>query len=81
MIHNRLPNTDRATWGIGIEPPLSTRWTAAAETFGQRGDMPTQHIGLRYTVAPKHVQVDTTVGHQSADPVKRFYSIGLRLIF
>jgi len=81
MIHNKLPDTDRETWGLGIEVPLSGRWTAASETFGQRGDTPTQHAGLRYAVIPKRVQVDTTLGHQSADPVKRFYSIGLRLLF
>lgn len=81
MIHNRLPDTSRETWGIGTEIPLTGRWTAAAETFGQQGDTPTQHVGLRYAVIPKRVQVDMTVGHQSADPVKRFTSIGLRLLF
>lgn len=81
MIHNKLPDTDRETWGLGIEVPLTGRWTAASETFGQRGDMPTQHAGVRYAVIPKRVQVDMTIGHQSADPVKRFYSLGLRLLF
>lgn len=81
MIHNRLPDTDRETWGIGTEIPLTGRWTAAAETFGQRGDTPTQHVGLRYALVPKRVQIDTTVGHQSGDPVRRFTSLGLRLLF
>jgi hypothetical protein len=81
VIHNRLPNTDRDTWGVGIEVPLSERWTAASETFGQQGDTPTKHAGIRYTVVPKHVQIDATLGEQSAEPAKRFYSFGLRLIF
>jgi hypothetical protein len=81
LIHNRVPDTNRETWGIGTEIPLTGRWTAAAETFGQQGDTPTQHVGLRYALVPKRVQIDTTVGHQSADPVKRFTSLGLRLLF
>ena len=80
-IHNRVPDTDRQTWGLGVEVPLTGRWTAAAETFGQYGDTPTQHAGLRYALVPNRVQIDTTVGHQSADPVRRFTSIGLRLLF
>ena len=56
MIHNRLPDTDRATWGMGSEFPLTPRWAAAAETFGQRGDTATHHIGLRYALVPKRVQ-------------------------
>ena len=80
-IHNRLPNTDRATWGVGIEVPLTERWTAAGETFGQQGDTPTKHAGIRYAVVPKRVQVDATLGEQSAMPAKRFYSFGRRLLF
>lgn len=81
MIHNKIPDTNLQTWGLGSEIPLTGRWTAAAETFGQRGDMPTQHVGLRYALVPKRVQIDMTIGHQSADPVKRFTSVGLRLLF
>lgn len=81
VIHNRLPDTNRETWGLGIEVPLSGRWTVASETFGQRGDTPTRHVGLRYTFIPKRVQVDATVGEQPAEPARRFYSFGLRLLF
>jgi hypothetical protein len=60
---------------------LTGRWTAAAEAFGQRGDTPTLHLGLRFWVIPNHFQIDATQGHQSASPEKRFYSVGLRFIF
>ena len=36
----------------------------APKPFGQRGDTPTQHLGLRYALIPKQVQLDTTIGHQ-----------------
>ena len=81
VIHNRVPDTDRETWGLGIEVPLTGRWTAAAETFGQYGDTPTQHAGLRYALIPNRVQIDTTIGHQSGNPARRFTSLGLRLLF
>lgn len=80
MIRN--PDADRGTWGLGLEALLlEPRVYGIAETFGQRGDMPTQHVGLRFWIIPNHFQIDATHGHQSADPVRRFYSVGLRFIF
>lgn len=80
MIRN--PDADRATWGLGLEALLAApRWYGMLETFGQRGDTPTLHFGLRYWVIPNHFQIDATHGRQSADPLKSFYSLGLRFIF
>jgi hypothetical protein len=80
MIRN--PDADRGTWGLGLEALLAPpRWYAMLETFGQRGDTPTLHYGLRYWVMPNRFQIDATHGRQSADPLKSFYSIGLRFIF
>jgi hypothetical protein len=72
---------DRGTWGLGLEQLLSRRWYGILETFGQRGDKPTLHFGLRFWVIPDHFQIDATHGHMSADPEKRFNSLGLRFIF
>ena len=80
MIRN--PDADRGTWGLGLEALLAApRWYGMVETFGQRGDTPTLHYGLRYWVIPNHFQIDATHGRQSADPLKSFHSIGLRFIF
>lgn len=78
----RNPDADRHTWGLGLEALLAApRWYGIAEVFGQRGDTPTLHYGLRYWVIPNRFQIDATRGEQSADPERRFYSIGLRFIF
>jgi hypothetical protein len=87
VIHSNLgmirnPDADRGTWGLGLEALLAEpRWYAIVETFGQRGDKPTLHTGLRFWVIPNRFQIDATHGHQSASPEKRFYSVGLRFIF
>lgn len=78
----RNHDADRGTWGVGLEALLAApRWYGIVESFGQRGDKPTMHFGLRFWVIPNRFQVDATHGHQSADPEKRFNSVGLRLLF
>ena len=73
---------DRGTWGIGLEALLlAPQLYGILETFGQRAEKPTRHMGLRYWVVPNRVQIDSTVGEQKSDPARRFYSIGLRLLF
>lgn len=70
------------TWGLGLEALLAApRVFGIVETFGQRGETPTLHYGVRFWVVPNRFQVDATRGHQSADPTRRFYSVGLRLLF
>lgn len=69
------------TWGVGLEALLTTRVYGIVETFGQRSQTPTLHYGLRFWVIPNRFQIDATQGHQSADPEKRFYSVGVRFLF
>jgi len=73
---------DKGTWGIALEALLvAPRLYGILETFGQRGDTPTQHVGLRIWVIPNRFQIDATAGRQSALPERRFNSVGLRLLF
>jgi hypothetical protein len=70
------------TWGVGLEALLwAPRVYGIVETFGQRSQTPTLHYGLRFWVIPNRFQIDATRGEQSADPEKRFYSVGIRLLF
>ncbi len=72
----------RGTWGLGAEIVLHPRIIAIVESYGQRADKPTRHLGLRLWVVPNHVQVDATVGEQNSGPPGRiFHSIGMRLLF
>lgn len=73
--------TTRATWGIGSEIRLSERLWGIVEEYGERGEKPTRHLGLRYWVVPNRVQVDTTLGFENTTPERRFYTVGLRLLF
>jgi hypothetical protein len=75
-------DAERGTWGVGVEALLAApRWYGIVESFGQRGDKPTAHFGLRFWLIPNRFQLDATHGHQSANPEKRFNSIGIRLLF
>ena len=70
------------TWGVGLEALLLVpRVYGIAEVFGQRSQTPTLHYGLRFWVIPNRFQIDATQGHQAADPEKRFFSVGIRLLF
>lgn len=71
----------RGTWGLGAEIALSRRLIAIAESYGERGQSPTRHVGLRFWVVPNRVQVDSTLGQQHGNPERRFHSIGLRLLW
>ena len=59
----------------------SPRWYAIAESYGQRGEKPTLHGGVRFWVVPDRVQIDATAGRQNAEPERRFYSVGLRVLW
>jgi hypothetical protein len=70
------------TWGVGLEALLfAPRVYGIVETFGQRSQTPTLHYGLRFWVIPNRFQIDATHGEQSGDPAKRFFSVGVRLLF
>ena len=81
-IRDRTEEITRGTWGIGLEALLfEPRLYGILETFGQRGDTPTQHVGLRFWVIQNRFQIDATAGQQSSSPARRFTSVGLRLLF
>lgn len=74
---------DGKTWGIGLEALLAPpRVYGILETFGQRGEAPTWHYGIRFWVIPGQLQIDATRGDQGGgDPDRRFYTLGVRVIF
>jgi hypothetical protein len=81
-VRDRVAGFDRGTWGLGLEALLVAPWLyGILETFGQYGDKPTHHAGLRFWIVPNKVQVDSTIGNQNGEPPQRFYTVGLRLLF
>jgi len=81
-IHDKVANMTRGTWGAGAEILLhSPRWYGIVESYGQRGEKPTLHGGLRIWLIPGGLQVDTTIGRQNASPERLFYTIGLRALW
>ena len=76
-------NDDGHTWGAGLEALLAPpRMYGILETFGQRGESPTLHYGIRFWAIPGKLQLDATRGDQGGgDPDRRFYTLGLRFIF
>ena len=51
------------------------------KTYGERGEKPTRHLGLRVWVVPNRIQIDSTLGFQRSDPERRFQTVGLRLLW
>lgn len=81
-IADRQAGMTRGTWGLGAEIQFHPRVYGIVETYGQRADKPTRHVGLRLWVVPSKVQLDATVGMQHSGPPERsFGSLGLRLLF
>ena len=81
-IRDRPANSSRATFGTGAEIMLvEPRLIGIVETYGQSGEKPTFHTGLRIWVMPNRWQVDTTVGRQKSGPEHRFYTVGMRFLF
>ena len=73
---------NRPTWGIGLEQlVLPPRLYGILETYGERGEKPTLHGGVRLWLIPNRLQVDSTYGTQQSDPVRRFFTVGLRFLF
>jgi hypothetical protein len=81
-IRDNVAAMTRWTWGLGAEVLLAApRLYGILETYGQRGDKPTLHTGLRIWIVPNRLQVDTTVGLQKSDPERRFGTLGLRVLW
>lgn len=81
-IRDNVAALSRWTWGLGAEILLlAPRFYGILESYGQRGEKPTAHAGLRIWIVPNRVQVDTTVGLQNSDPERRFGTVGLRILW
>lgn len=71
----------RGTWGLGAEIALHRRLLAIAESYGERGQSPTRHVGLRFWLVQNRLQIDSTLGQQYGSLERRFHTIGLRLLW
>jgi hypothetical protein len=86
-IRDREASVTRGTWGLGLEALLfAPRLYGILESYGQRGENPTLHYGLRFWIVPNRFQLDATHGEQSAGSpdgaaAQRFNSVGLRILW
>jgi hypothetical protein len=70
------------TWGLGLEALLyAPRIYGIVETFGQHRETPTWHYGIRFWAIPDRFQIDATRGDQTGTSNRRFYTLGLRILF
>lgn len=82
VLRDNAAKISRGTWGAGAEVLLiAPRLYGIIETYGQRGEKPTVHTGLRIWIVPNRVQVDTTVGVQRSSLGRRFGTVGLRVLW
>ena len=50
-------------------------------SYGQRGEKPTAHTGLRLWIVPNRVQMDATLGQQRSSLERLFGTVGLRVLW
>jgi hypothetical protein len=78
---DRVARRTYATWGLASELVLRDRLQLITETYGESGQRPFAHGGLRYWLVPDKVQIDTTVGTRvRAGHGERWFTIGVRLL-
>ncbi len=78
-LRDRASRQDRATWGLGAEYYAQPRLAFIAESFGDDRARPYWQTGLRYSLIPELLQVDTTFGAQhDGGRGSRWLSLGLR---
>ncbi len=78
---DRSTRRTHATWGLGSELVLRERLQLMTETYGESGQRPFVHGGLRYWLVPDRVQLDTTVGAQTRfGGGVRWFTIGVRVL-
>lgn len=78
-LHDKATGKHQATWGLGTELNLNARWTLIGESFGNSVDAPFWQTGVRYSVIPGLLQLDTTLGRQYGnDRDNRWLSFGVR---
>jgi len=81
-VRDNIASRSRGTWGAGAEILLAApRFYGILESYGQSGEKPTLHTGLRVWLVPNRAQLDTTVGVQHATQERRFGTLGLRLLW
>ncbi|MEK9953720.1 MAG: hypothetical protein VW687_16420 [Curvibacter sp.] len=78
-LRDRASHQDRGTWGLGLEYYPVPRLAVIAESFGDDRAKPYWQTGLRYSIIPDLLQMDTTVGqqHDGGRP-GRWVSFGVR---
>lgn len=78
---DRLSRRSFGTWGLGSELVLRERLQLITETYGESGQRPFVHGGLRYWLVPDRVQIDTTIGTRlRAGSAERWFTFGVRLL-
>ena len=77
-IHYRNSSQDSLTWGIGSEYKLDPKLLYVLETYGDHRASPFIQTGLRYSIVPDILQMDTTVGKQLNGNDIQWLSVGVR---
>ncbi len=78
-LHDKATGKHQSTWGIGTELNLNNRWTLIGESFGNSVDNPFWQTGVRYSLIPGLLQIDSTIGQQLQHATEhRWLSFGVR---
>ncbi len=78
-LHDKASGKHQATWGLGTELNLNSRWTLIGESFGNSVDAPFWQAGVRYNLIPGLLQLDGTAARQYSNATEhRWLSFGVR---
>jgi len=80
-VHHVMQGTTQATWGLGLEYPLSSQLILISESFGEKKTASKYQVGLRFWIVPQRLQLDTTYGNAwQGTQQDRWMTIGLRVL-
>lgn len=77
-LRDRADDSNRTTWGLGVEHAWTRRIATFGEVFGDDTTDPTLHVGFSFGLVPERIQLDTTYGHSAGTANNgNFYSVGV----
>jgi hypothetical protein len=80
-LHEKETGKHRMTWALASENQLGRAAWLIAEVFGQNQGRPFYQGGVRFSIVPNHLQLDSTFGNRfGSGRGERWFAIGLRFL-
>jgi hypothetical protein len=76
-LRDQASKNNRLTWGSGVEWKINERWLGISELFGDTSGGRYWQLGLRYSIIPDLLQVDSSLGRPFGAAAADLQSVSL----